>query len=81
MIDGPQGWHLECKRVEKLNHWAAYDRAVAEAPAGSVAMVAMRRNGGPWLGLVDLDVLLALIAWQRDVGALMQRVDLARLRQ
>lgn len=79
MIEGPPGFHVECKRVERLNVHAAMAQAAADAPPGSVPMVAMRRSGGPWLGVIDLDVLLALIRWSSDVPALMQRVEVAQL--
>lgn len=81
VIEGPIGWHLECKRVESLNVHKAFAQAKADAAPGSVPLVATRRNGEEWLGVVELDVLLALIAWARDVPAMLERVLVARLQR
>jgi hypothetical protein len=62
VIDGPPGWHLECKRVENLNVWKAFEQAQRDCPDGSQPLVAMRRNRSPWLAVIDLRVLLALLA-------------------
>ena len=61
VIDGPEGWHLECKRVEKLNVWAAFAQATEDAPAGDHPCVAMRRNHSQWLAVVKLETLLGLL--------------------
>lgn len=81
VVDGPPGWHLECKRVESLNVHRAFAQATTDAPPGAVPMVATRKNGSEWLAVVELDVLLALIAWSRDVPALLERVLVARLQR
>lgn len=62
VIDGPPGWHIEVKRVERLNLWQAFAQAQRDAPNGETPLVAARRNHGPWLAIVDLRVLLGMIA-------------------
>lgn len=81
VVDGPKGWHLECKRVERLNVFEAFRQATRDAPPGTVPMVATRRSGEEWLAVVELDVLLALIGWARDVPAMLERALVARLRR
>jgi len=61
VIDGPPGVHFECKRVETLNVWSAYEQACRDAPAEHMPVVAMRRNKSPWLAVVDLRVFLRLL--------------------
>lgn len=66
VVDAGLGVHFECKRVEQLNVWRAFEQAQRDAPAGTVPVVAMRRNRGPWLATLDLRVLVVLL---RDRGA------------
>lgn len=60
-VIGIEGWHIECKRVEALNVWAAYAQAERDAKDGDHPMVAMRRNHGKWLAVLDLKLLLKFI--------------------
>lgn len=62
VVGGPKGWHFECKRVESLNVWKAFEQAVRDAKPGQVPVVAMKRNRGTWLAVVDLRVLLRAIS-------------------
>lgn len=55
---GLEGFHFECKRVERLNIAEAMKQAEADA-AGRVPVVAHRRNRSPWL------VTLHLSDWLR----------------
>lgn len=64
VIDGPAGWHFECKRTERLNLWAAYEQAQGDCAPGEEPIVAVRRNHSPWLAVVDLRCLLRLIQRQ-----------------
>jgi len=59
---GPEGVSIEVKRCEKtrLRDWWAQASADADR-AGQTPIVATRWNGGPWLGVVELDELLALL--------------------
>jgi len=52
-------FHIECKRVERFNAYAALEQA--EADADGPALVAHRRNGKPWLAVVRLDSLLSIL--------------------
>lgn len=52
--------HIECKRTETLNAYAALAQANADAPAGIPAMVCHRRNGQKWIAIVELDSLPAV---------------------
>lgn len=61
VIDGPPGWHFECKRTEALQLRKATAQAKRDAPRGTVPVVAHRWNGGPWLAIVDLDAFLRLL--------------------
>jgi hypothetical protein len=54
--------HSECKRQETARPWQWWEQAEAEAPAGTLAVVAFRRNRSPWLALSDLDALAAALA-------------------
>jgi Holliday junction resolvase len=60
---GPEGVVIECKRTERLRLRDAWAQAVEAAePAGALPVVATRWNRGPWLAVVELDELLALLA-------------------
>lgn len=61
VIGGPAGWHVESKRVERLDVYGAHDQARRDCPAGSTPIVAWRRNGRPWLAVLALDDWLALV--------------------
>jgi Holliday junction resolvase len=52
-------FHIECKRVERFSAYAALEQA--EADADGPALVAHRRNCKPWLAILRLDDLLALV--------------------
>lgn len=58
---GPAGVHFECKFVEALSARKALDQARADAPAGSVPIVAHKASGKPWIAILDLDALLGLL--------------------
>ena len=52
-------FHIECKRAERINIYAALEQA--EGDADGPALVAHRRNGKPWLAVMRLSDLLALV--------------------
>lgn len=54
--------HIEVKRRERLNVQAAFEQAVADAPADREPLLAARMNRSPWLGVVELDFLVGLLA-------------------
>jgi Holliday junction resolvase len=61
---GPAAVLLECKRTERFrvrDAWTQASRDAEHAGAGVMPVVATRWNGGPWLAVVELDELLALV--------------------
>lgn len=54
--------HVEVKRTEALHLWRAIDQANADAPPGTVPIVAHRPNRRPWLLIFEADRLLELVA-------------------
>ena len=57
--------HSEVKRQETARPWAGWEQAIAEAPAGSVPVVAFRRNRSPWL----VELSLESFAWLCELAA------------
>lgn len=71
VVGGPPGWRLEVKRQEAVQLWAAWAQATADAERqGERPILALRRNQSPWLAVVRLDELLALLreSWLRSQG-------------
>ena len=69
VVGGPAGWHFECKRVERLSLWPAWEQAQRDARAGGAGAgiaVVTRRNSSPWLAVVELRVLLRLIGHEEE---------------
>jgi hypothetical protein len=59
---GPEGVSIECKRTERLRLRDAWAQASTDADRGGLlSVVATRWNGGPWLAVLELDELLALL--------------------
>ena len=58
--EGLEGWHIECKRVERLNIGEAMHQAERDA-AGRVPVVIHRRNREPWRVTMNLCDWLRLI--------------------
>ena len=54
-VVGLPGIHMECKWVEKLNIWDAYDQANRDAKRGEIPIVCHKKNGTKWLVSMDLD--------------------------
>ena len=67
-VIGLPGIHVECKRVEKLNLYDAYDQARRDSEAkgnGDLPVVFHRRNNTKWLVIMGLDDWFALYReWQ-----------------
>ena len=57
-VVGLQGYHIECKRTERLNIHAAIAQAVSDAIEGEIPIVAHRKNHGEWLVTLRLEDLL-----------------------
>lgn len=58
---GLPGVHVESKRTEKFNLYEALKQATDEALEGNVPAVFHRRNHQPWVVIVRLDDLPALV--------------------
>jgi Holliday junction resolvase len=59
---GPAGILIECKRTNRFAIRAAWKQASDDAAAaGTTPIVATRWDRGPWLAVIELDELLALI--------------------
>jgi hypothetical protein len=54
------GWHIECKRVQRLNLAEAMAQAIRDAD-GKRPVVMHRRNQSAWLVTLSLDDFLALL--------------------
>ena len=58
---GLPGYHIECKRVEKLNLEAAVDQSIRDARDGETPIVVHRKNRRPWLVTLLLADFLKII--------------------
>ena len=58
-------WHIECKRVNRLNLWKAVEQAVRDASETQVPVVIHRADRQEWLLTVRLD----------DVAELAKRIS------
>jgi len=58
---GPTGCHFECKGVESLRLTAAIRQAEADAGPGEAPIVVWKKSRAPWVAILPLDVLLALL--------------------
>ena len=59
----PEGYHVECKRVEAGNLYTWLAQAKRDGGKGAVPIVAHRRNRQDWVAILPLESLLALIRW------------------
>lgn len=57
---GPQGVHLEIKRVERFSIRQTWKQASTEAGT-DLPVILTRWNQGPWLAVVEADELLTLL--------------------
>lgn len=61
IANGPDATHLEVKRQETIKVGEWWRQAEAEAATGCLPVVVFRRSRMPWLAVVELDELLALL--------------------
>lgn len=66
-VVGWEGVHIECKRTERFNLYAALDQAIDDAAAGEVPIVCHRRNLKEWVVVVRLNDLPELAKRVNDV--------------
>jgi len=55
---------VEVKRQEVARPWAWWEQAFAEASSDALPVVAFRRSRSPWLAIVQLSELAALLGRQ-----------------
>lgn len=60
-VIGVPGYHIECKRVEKLNIDNAMKQAISDAKESDVPVVCHRKNRCDWLVTMKMDDWLKLI--------------------
>ena len=61
LAGGPDGCHIEIKRVQRLNITKALSQAVTEAKAADVPIVVHRPNDHAWMATLPLEDLLPLL--------------------
>ena len=76
-VVGLPGHHVECKRVEALSIYNAYDQACRDAGPADIPLVTYRRNGKPhhplpWLAILSLDDYLLMV---RELEALKGKLN------
>ena len=54
-VVGLEGYHIECKRVERLNIHEAMQQSVRDARENETPIVAHRKNKTEWLVTMRLD--------------------------
>lgn len=54
-VVGVSGIHIECKDVERLNIWNAYEQSTRDAREGEIPIVCHTKNRKPWLVTLSLD--------------------------
>ena len=57
VVVGLPGLHVEVKRTEKLSLYPAVEQARRDAAADEVPLLLHRRNGKPWLVILELEDL------------------------
>ena len=60
-VVGIEGFHIECKRVEKLNIENALQQSTRDAREGEIPIVAHRKNREDWKVTMSLDSFISLI--------------------
>ena len=56
-VCGLPGVHVECKRTERLQLYAALEQCQGDAGEDEIPVVFHRRNGKPWVVVVELEQL------------------------
>lgn len=62
---GGSCFHVECKRTEKFNAYAAMEQAERDANGHAMPLVAHRRNRRPWLVVLKLNDFVHLMEGNR----------------
>ena len=61
VVGGPEGFHFEIKRVERLNIYDAVEQSKRDARDGEKPVVAHRKNRKEWLITMPADVFFEVI--------------------
>lgn len=61
IVTSLSGIHFECKRTERLLLYAALEQAIRDAGNTKIPVVCHRQNRQPWVTIVRLDDLPALV--------------------
>lgn len=61
-VVGLPGYHIECKRVEKLNLEAAIEQSKRDARQGEIPIVVHRKNRQEWQVTISLEAFLEIIS-------------------
>jgi Holliday junction resolvase len=79
VIGGPEGWHFECKRTEKLKLREAFEQAERDAPDDEEPVVAWRSNRLSWLAVIRLETFLDFLRSHDDLLAASVKHNVAAL--
>jgi hypothetical protein len=72
VVTALSGIHVECKRTEQLSLYPALWQAYEEMPADHMPVVMHRRNGKPWVVVLNLDDFVKIC---REAGRVEERED------
>lgn len=67
-VVGLPGYHIECKRVEKLNLEAAIEQSKRDARQGEIPIVVHRKNRQEWQVTISLEAFLEIIKAKEEAS-------------
>lgn len=67
-VVGLPGYHIECKRVEKLNLEAAIEQSKRDARQGEIPIVVHRKNRQEWQVTISLEAFLKIIQAKEEAS-------------
>lgn len=67
VVSSLEGFHIECKRTERFNVWAAMQQAAGDA-GEKTPVVFARRNRSRWLAVVPAEAFLAIVGGRAGDG-------------
>lgn len=68
-VVGMDGYHIECKRVEKLNIDTAIDQSIRDARKNEIPIVCHRKNCKEWLVTLRLKDFLEVVENGKNRGS------------
>ena len=60
-VEGLPGFHIEVKRVERLNLYDALDQSKQDAGDDEIPIVAHRKNGKRWVVVMEAEDFFAIL--------------------